>query len=190
MRQILVFSQHQSVMSLHSEIFSQGLPVRKRYLFSYLHLTTLAFSRLEAMRTTQGNKLMRGDLWKGEWERKKDRFFSAAPSFLFVLLLLPFSSLGSIASALKSRSSHQMTKTLLYTCFILLYSPDNNKASLAQAFFLLWGFAVFFPLCYKQVNSYGLTCSHGFLPKLLYTNWKPMSSVTLKVPFLMNCANK
>lgn len=108
-----VFSQHQSVMSLHSEIFSQGLPVRKRYLFSYLHLTTLAFSRLEAMRTTQGNKLMRGDLWKGEWERKKDRFFSAAPSFLFVLLLLPFSSLGSIASALKSRSSHQMTKTLL-----------------------------------------------------------------------------
>ena len=46
---------------------------------------------------------------------------------------------------------------------------------------------------YKRVNIYALTCSYCFFPKRLFSNWKPLSLVTLKTvffPFQMNRANE
>lgn len=115
------------------------------FFFSHMHLTAFACSRLEAMCTTQGNKLMRGDLWKGRRRGGETDYFLLRPGSLFVVLLLSAASLASVAS------SHSLEippnppqpspddQNLLETCFIWLQPPDDNKVSMAPA--------LLFPLC-------------------------------------------
>lgn len=152
--------------------------------FSHMHLTALACSRLVAMCTTQGNKLMRGDLCKGESERKKeetDSFLLHSTPFCHVIIVCCFISQCCFMTQPWNPSAlTRWPKPPLNMLYIALVPRWQQGLTGTRTFFsFAWHGCGFFFHCSKQVNICALTCSHCF-PKLLFSNWKPLSLVTLK----------
>ena len=126
-------------------------------------------------------------------------YFLLRPGSLFVVLLLSAASLASVASShsleIPPPSPHQMTKTSLRHA-LYGFSPQMITRSPwpQHSFPLMCGKSCGFLFHrYKRVNIYALTCSYCFFPKRLFSNWKPLSLVTLKTvffPFQMNRANE
>lgn len=154
-------------------------------------LTALACSRLEAICTTQGKKLMRGDLCKGERGKKEatDSFLPhPTPSFVVLFIVCCFiSQCCFITQSWNPLAFTRWPKTFskhpLY-CFSphIITRFHWHKHSFPSGMARLWFF-----VSLLQANKHlCLDMLTLFFCTLLYSNWKPLSLVTLKTGFLSN----